>query len=48
MEFSQSRLSNHASPDLYTIFTNEDAETAADKDAEKKVRRTEDTSVFDR
>ncbi|KAH3958293.1 hypothetical protein HBI56_180150 [Parastagonospora nodorum] len=35
---SKSRLSNHASPDLYTIFTNEDAETAADKDTEKKVK----------
>jgi hypothetical protein len=34
----QSRLSNQASPDLYTIFTNEDAQTALDKDVEKKVR----------
>lgn len=34
----QSRPS-HASPDLYTIFTNEDAQAAADKDADKKVRR---------
>jgi hypothetical protein len=32
----QSR-SSQASPGLYTIFTNEDAKTAADKDVEKKV-----------
>ncbi|KAF2824083.1 cysteine proteinase [Ophiobolus disseminans] len=34
---SKSRPSQ-ASPDLYTIFTNEDAAAAADKDAEKKVK----------
>jgi hypothetical protein len=34
----QSRLSNQASPDLYTIFTNEDAQAAKDKDVDKKVR----------
>jgi hypothetical protein len=33
----QSRPSHHVSPDLYTIFTNEDAQTAADIDTEKKV-----------
>jgi hypothetical protein len=36
------RPTNHVSADLYTIFTNEDAQTAADKDAEKKVREAED------
>jgi hypothetical protein len=35
----QSRPPNHVSPDLYTIFTNQDSQTAADKDADKKVRR---------
>jgi hypothetical protein len=34
----QSRPLHHVSPDLYTIFTNEDAQTATDKDADKKVR----------
>jgi hypothetical protein len=34
----QLRSPAHVSPDLYTIFTNEDAQTAASKDAEKKVR----------
>lgn len=34
----QSRLSNQASPTLYTIFTNEDSQAAADQDADKKVR----------
>ena len=30
---------SQVSSDLYTIFTNEDSKTAADKDGEKKVRR---------
>jgi hypothetical protein len=34
----QSRLSNHVSPDLYTIFTNDGTSPASDKDVEKKVR----------
>jgi hypothetical protein len=34
----QLRDSIQVSPDLYNIFTKEDAKTAADKDAEKKVR----------
>jgi hypothetical protein len=34
----QSRLPQPASPDLYTIFTNEDSHTSTEKDHEKKVR----------
>jgi hypothetical protein len=34
----QSHPSHHVSPDLYTIFTNEDLQTAMDKDVDKKVR----------
>lgn len=40
---SQSRLSNHVSPDLYTIFTNDDTSPTPDKDVEKKVRRSRTT-----
>lgn len=36
----QSRLSKDVSPDLYTIFTNEDKSPTPDKDIEKKVRRS--------
>jgi hypothetical protein len=38
--FQQSRLSKDVSPDLYTIFTNEDKSPTPDKDVEKKVRRS--------
>lgn len=38
----QSQLSKHVSPDLYTIFTNEDKSPTPDKDVEKKVRRSLD------
>jgi hypothetical protein len=35
----QLRTANISSSNLYTIFTNEDHHSAADKDADKKVRR---------
>jgi hypothetical protein len=37
--YLQPHASHHVSPNLYTIFTNEKAHTAADKDADKQVRR---------
>jgi hypothetical protein len=39
----QPRASHHVSPNLYTIFTNEQAHAAADKDADKQVRRASTT-----
>jgi hypothetical protein len=40
----QSRPENHVSPDLYKIFTDQDSQTAVDKDADKKVRRQPTTN----